>query len=93
MKKILLGVAASLLLALLGCPQEEKKEPVTPPPVTQPAPPPVSQPADPPAATPEEAKARIEITDQNVADYAKVMDGELDKDIAAAKELGKKPAK
>lgn len=92
MKKILLGVAASLLLALLGCPQEEKKE-VTPPPVSQPAPPPVSQPVEPAAATPEEAKARLEITDQNVADYAKVLDGELDKDIAAAKELGKTPAK
>jgi len=91
MKKILLGVAASLLLALLGCPQEEKKEPVTPPPATLPVtPPPATAPAEPPAATPEEAKARIEITDQNVADYAKVMDGELDKDIAAAKELGKK---
>jgi len=92
MKKLLLGFAACLLLALLGCPTEEKKEtpPVTPPPVTQPTPPPVSQPAEPPAATPEEAKARVEITDQNVGDYAKAMEGEVDKDIAAAKDLGKK---
>lgn len=89
MKKLLLGCAASLLLAMLGCPQEEKKEttpPPPPPPVTQPA----TVPAEPPAATPEEAKARLEITDQNVADYAKAMDGELDKDVAAAKELGAK---
>jgi len=34
--------------------------------------------------------ARVEITDQNFGDYAKAMEGELDKDITAAKELGKK---
>ena len=86
MKKLLCGIAASLLLALLGCPQEEAKTPPPPPPpVSQPA----SAPVEAPAATPEEAKARLEITDQNVADYAKAMDGELDKDIEAAKQLGK----
>ncbi|MBN2359618.1 MAG: hypothetical protein JXR83_09185 [Deltaproteobacteria bacterium] len=86
MKKLLLGCAAGLLLALVGCPEEQKPDATPPPPpVSQPA----SVPAEPPAATPEEAKARLEITDQNVADYAKAMDGELDKDIEAAKNLGK----
>ncbi len=88
MKKLLLGCAACLLLALLGCPQDEKVDatPPPPPPVTQPA----TAPVEPPAATPEEAAVRLEITDQNVGDFAKKMDGDLDKDIAAAKELGKK---